>query len=71
MEMKVGRYKTRGGNDAVVLAVDLPVTYNRVVGYIIYVGDGYNYASSQHWEEDGMAFKSLESDYDLVEYLGE
>lgn len=70
MEIKRGRYKTRGGNDAVVLAAGLPVTYSRVVGYVVYVGDGYNYAVAQHWEEDGSAYSSIESEYDLVEYRG-
>ena len=71
MEIKRGRYKTRGGNDAVVLAVDLPVDYNRIVGYVTRHGHGYKYASACAWEQDGRIFTTFDGEDDLVEYLGE
>lgn len=71
MEIKTGRYKTRDGSEAVVLAVDLPVDYYRIIGYVVRHGDGYKFASARHWEQDGRVCTTFDDEDDLVEYLGE
>ncbi len=71
MEIKTGKYKTRSGEVAVVLCVDAPVTYNRVIGYVIRECEEYNYASANAWCDDGRVYETITDEDDLMEYIGE
>lgn len=77
MGIKPGKYKTREGNDAVVLVTDVNVDYHKIIGYVIRIGvrigvrigEGYTYASACHWEDDGRCYTTLENKDDLVEFV--
>lgn len=71
MEIKPGKYKTREGNDAVVLVTAINVDYHKIIGYVIRVGKCYTYASALAWEDDGRCYTTLESKDDLVEFVVE
>jgi hypothetical protein len=71
MEIKPGKYKTREGNDAVVLATAINVDRQKIVGYIIYIGERHTYAFPRAWEDDGRCYVTMESEDDLVEFVGE
>lgn len=71
MEIKPGKYKTRGGETAVVLCVDAPVTYNRIIGYVIVNGDDYDFAMPMHWESDGNCRITIPTEDDLIEFIEE
>ncbi len=69
MEIKPGKYKTRGGRDAIVLVTATNVGYHKIIGYVIRVGEWYTYASALAWEYDGRCYPTLESEDDLVEFV--
>lgn len=71
MEIKPGKYKTREGNDAVVLVTEINVDYHKIIGYIIRIGEGYTSALPCHWEDDGRCYTTIESEDDLVEFVVE
>jgi len=71
MQVKPGKYKTRDGHDAVVLTVDAPVTYGKVIVYIIYNFNGFTESYAMRWEDNGMFCVGTESADDLVEYICE
>ena len=71
MQIAPGKYRTRNGQVAVVLTVDAPVTYGKVIGYVITEQDGYNYSFARQWEEDGKSYSTLEDDADLMERIEE
>ena len=63
-----GKYRTRDGGEAIVLAV-LDVTYYPVIGYRIVQEEDYNYASLCKWERDGRMYITIEDDDDLMERI--
>ena len=67
-EIAPGKYRTRDGGEAIVLAV-LDVTYYPVIGYRIVQEEGYNYASVCKWERDGCMYSTLEDDDDIMERI--
>ncbi len=71
MQIAPGKYRTRNGQVAVVLTADAPVTYGKVIGYIIAEQDGYNYSLSRTWEEDGRSYTTIPYEDDLMERIEE
>lgn len=71
MQIAPGKYRTRNGQVAVVLTADAPVTYGKVIGYIIAEQDGYNYSLSRTWEEDGRSYTTIPCEDDLMERIEE
>ena len=71
MQIAPGKYRTRNGQVAVVLTADAPVTYGKVIGYVIFERDGYNYAFPRTWEDDGNSYITIEEDADLMERIEE
>lgn len=68
MNITPGKYRTRDGGEAIVLAV-LDTTYDPVIGYRIIECDDYNYPSPCKWELDGRVYLTLEDDDDLMERM--
>lgn len=65
MEIKIGEYKTRSGNKAVVLATGAPGPYP-IVGYV--VGDDSEYSEPTAWDPEGHYYHTKSSSpQDLVE----
>ena len=71
MHIAPGKYRTRNGQVAVVLTADAPVTYGKVIGYIITEQDGYSYSHVRTWEDDGKSYFTIEDDADLMERIEE
>lgn len=71
MQITTGKYRTRNGKVAVVLTADAPVTYGKVVGYVITEQDGYNYSLPRTWEEDGRSYTTISYEDDLMERIEE
>ena len=71
MQIAPGKYRTRNGQVAVVLTADAPVTYGKVIGYIIEANDGYSYSRVRTWEDDGKSYSTIEDDADLMERIKE
>lgn len=67
-EITPGKYSTRDGGEAIVLAV-LDVTYDPVIGYRIVQEEDYNYASMCKWGRDGRMYRTLEDDDDIMERI--
>lgn len=68
MNITPGKYRTRDGGEAFVLAV-LDVTYNPVIGYRIVQEKDYSYASPCMWETDGRGYLTLDDKDDLMERI--
>lgn len=71
MQIAPGKYRTRNGQVAVILTADAPVTYGKVIGYIIESNDGYSYSRVRTWEDDGKSYFTIEDDADLMERIEE
>lgn len=71
MQIAPGKYRTRNGQVAVILTVDAPVTYGKVIGYIIAEQDGYSYSLSRTWEDDGRSYTTIPDEDDLMERIKE
>lgn len=71
MQITPGKYLTRNGQVAVVLTADAPVTYGKVIGYIIIEQDGYNYSHASTWEKNGRSYTTIPYKDDLMERIEE
>ena len=71
MQIAPGKYRTRNGQVAVVLTADAPVTYGKVIGYIITEQDGYNYSLARAWEDNGRSYITIPDEDDLMERIEE
>ena len=71
MQIAPGKYRTRNGQVAVVLTADAPVTYGKVIGYIITEQDGYNYSLPRAWEDNGRSYITIPDEDDLMERIEE
>ncbi len=69
MEIKPGKYKTRGGRDAIVLTVDAEVSMEKIIGYVIIDCVTYSYARAVVWGMDGRVYVTLQDSDDLVEFV--
>lgn len=72
MNITPGKYRTRDGGEAIVLAV-LDTTYDPVIGYRIKFdevgGNKYNYPLAKVWNTDGLRYTTLEDECDLMERM--
>lgn len=72
MNITPGKYRTRDGGEAIVLAV-LDTTYDPVVGYRIKHGevDGnkYSYPLAKVWTTYGLRYTAIEDECDLMERM--
>lgn len=69
MDITPGKYRTRDGGEATVLAV-LDLTYVLVIGYRIIHEDDYSYACTCEWGHSGRVFGTLnDDDDDLMELM--
>lgn len=68
MNITPGKYRTRDGGEAIVLAV-LDTTFDPVIGYRIIECDDYNYPSLYRWELDGQRYTTFEDECDLMERM--
>ena len=71
MQIAPGKYRTRNGQVAVILTADAPVTYGKVIGYVITEQDGYNYSFPRTWEDNGRSYTTIQDDADLMERIEE
>lgn len=71
MQIAPGKYRTRNGKVAVILTADAPVTYGKVIGYVITEKDGYNYSFARQWEDDGKSYTTIQDEDDLMERIEE
>lgn len=71
MQIAPGKYRTRNGQVAIVLTADAPVTYGKVIGYVIIEQDGYNYSRSRTWEDNGRSYITIQDEDDLMERIEE
>lgn len=71
MQIAPGKYRTRNGQVAVVLTADAPVTFGKVIGYVIIEQDGYNYSFARQWEDDGRLYTTIPDEDDLMEHIEE
>ncbi len=69
MKIKPGKYKTREGNDAVVLTVDAEVSMEKIIGYVIMDRVTYSYARAVVWGMDGRVYVTMQYYDDLVEFV--
>ena len=71
MQIAPGKYRTRNGQVAIVLTADAPVTYGKVIGYVIIEQDGYNYSRVRTWEDNGRSYITIQDEDDLMERIEE
>lgn len=71
MQIAPGKYRTRNGQVAVILTANAPVTYGKVIGYVIIEQDGYNYSSARTWEDNGRSYITIPDEDDLMERIEE
>ena len=71
MQISHGKYRTRNGQVAVVLTADAPVTYGKVIGYIIAEQDGYSYSRARTWEYNGRLYTTIQDEDDIMERIEE
>ena len=71
MQIAPGKYRTRNGQVAVILTADAPVTYGKVIGYIIESNDGYSYSRVRTWEYNGRSYITILDEDDLMERIEE
>lgn len=69
MEITLGKYRTRGGGVAYVVA-DTGFQFNRFVGYVHSVTcNGADCAHARVWGSDGRLYWTLDDEWDLVERI--
>ena len=71
MQITPGKYRTRNWQVAVVLIANAPVTYGKVIGYVIIEQDGYNYSRVRTWEDNGRSYITILDEDDLMERIEE
>lgn len=71
MQIAPGKYRTRNGQVAVILTANAPVTYGKVIGYIITEETEYSYSFPRKWEDNGMSYITIQNEDDLMERIEE